>query len=824
MAKKDASSQKAKKTKEKANGNKVPRTVQQSIPYETVFPNGIIMSRAGRYSKSYHLEDVNFATADQESQENMYLDYEGLLNSVDPGMTAQITVFNRSISKELVRNKILFRPQNDGLNKYRDIMNQVLQDKISEGRNNLKKEKYFTVSLTAPNVQDADVIFRRLDNEINSKVNRINHQDTPPMTLEERLGVLYDIYNENTEMPFDKKIAPIMKNDKLDLQALNGSGLCTKDLIGPDSMTFSSNYFTVGDMYARALYLDNLPTFMNANVLTDLTDLACNMVTSVLYTPIPNEDAATMVKHQITNINENIVRAQKQAAKSGYSADIMPSELKRAKEEAENLRNDMQSRNQKLFKVSVIMIIFADSKEELNQLTESLKSIGVTHLAQVKPLHYQQEAGFHTALPFADIDIKVERVLNTEASAIFMPFSVQELAQDGGIYYGQNAISKNIIQYDRLSADNYNGLIFGKPGSGKSFIAKSEMFSVLMHSADADVYVIDPEGEYCGPCEAFGGQVIHISTGSKTHINPLDMDVQYAGDEDPIAMKCDFLTAMCETIVGHGNLSATQINLIHKCGRQIYRPYYDHMKQVVKTKDANGHRITCDREAMPTLLDFYETLITISDPAAQQLAASLEMYCKGNYDMFAKKTNVNMDSRFVVYDIKDVAAGTKELALQICLNDIWNRIIENKKKKRKTWFYIDEFYLLLQTRSSALFLQQIYKRARKWGGIPTGITQNVEDLLTNNDARTILNNCNFLLMMNQSQIDRQALSDLYSISENLQDYITDKPAGTGLLYTGNSIIPFQNVFPRDNEMYKIMSTKATEDKTSDDDDEFDLSF
>lgn len=818
MDNREKSSKNAKKAKQKKNNNKIPKTVQQSIPYESVFPNGIIMSSAGRYSKTYRLDDANFSTADQTTQENMYLDYEGLLNSVDAGMTAQITIFNRSESQGRTQNRFMMKPQNDGLNKYRDDMNQIIADKLTEGRNNLTKEKYFTISVEAPNVQDADTIFRRLDSEVNSKVARINKKDTLPMTLEDRLGVLYDIYNANPDFPFSKKIAPIMKNDKLDLKALNGSGLTSKDLIGPDSMYFAKNYFMVGDRYGRAFFLDNLPTFMNANVLTDITDLACNMVTSVIYTPIPTEKAATMVKHQLTNINENIVRAQKNAAKGNYSSDIIPSELKRAKEEAEDLRNDMQSRNQKLFKVSVVMVLFADSKDELDQLTASLESIGVTHLSQVKPLHYQQEAGLHTALPLADMDITIDRVLNTEASAVFMPFSVQELSQESGIYYGQNAISRNLIKYDRLSSDNYNGLIFGKPGSGKSFIAKNEMISVILNRPDSVVFVIDPEGEYRPTVEAFGGQVIRLAVGSTTNINPLDMDVQYAGEaEDPIAMKCDFLTAMCETIVGHGQLTPVQVNLIHRCGRRIYRPYYEHMRKVVTQKDKDGHRITCDRQAMPTLVDFYQELINQNDPSAQALAASLEMYCIGNYDLFAKQTNVDTNSRFVVYDIKDVPSGAKELALQICLNDVWNRIIENKKKNVLTWFYVDEFYLLLQTRSSAQFLQQIYKRARKWGGIPTGITQNVEDLLTNEDARTILNNCNFLLMMNQSQIDRAALSELYSISDSLQEYITDKPAGTGLMYAGDTIIPFQNSFPKDNELYRIMSTKVTEKNSPDDD-------
>ena len=796
-----------KKEKPQKIKRKAPKTVQQSIPYETVFENGIIMVEPGKYSKSYHLDDVNFSIADQSVQESMFLDYEGLLNSVDATMTAEVTMYNRSINPEVVKNKILLKPKGDKYNSYRDEYNEMLADKMSEGRNNLKKEKYLTITIQAPNIQDGTMLFKRIDSEVKSKVARINKQDVEPMTIEERLALLYDIFNNDIEVPFDKKIAGVSKNGKMNLATVNAAGLTSKDLIAPNGISFSHNMFQVGDMYARSFYLDNLPSFMNTNILTDISDLPCNMLTSVIYQPIPNDKAAKMVKDQITNVRENIVRQQKKAMRGGYSMDMMSPELKRAEDEALALRNDMQSRNQKLFKVTVVMTLFADSLEELDQLSASLKSVGVTYLCNIKPLMYQQESGFRSSLPLANMDLSVDRVLNTEASAVFMPFSVQELSQENGIYYGLNAVSKNLILYDRLSADNYNGLIFGKPGSGKSFIAKSEILAVLL-GTDDDVFVIDPEGEYKPLADHFGGQVIRLAIGSDTHINPLDMDVQY--DEDPVAAKCDFIMAICETIVGHGNLDPIMINMIHKCGRKIYQPYYEHMEQMIKKRDKNGHRITCDREQMPTLLDFYHALRSQEEPRAQALAAALEMYCIGTYDLFAKQTNVNTEARFVVYDIKDITTGMKELALQICLNDIWNRIIENKKKGKRTWFYIDEFYLLTQTKTSARFVEMVYKRARKWGGIPTGITQNVEDLLTNEDARTILSNCNFLLMMNQSQIDRAALADLYSISENLQDYINDKPAGTGLLYTGSSVIPFTNSFPKESSVYKIFSTKVTE--------------
>ena len=795
---------KKQKQKNKKKSMVLPKTVQETIPYETVFPNGIIRTDTGHYSKTYRIADVNFKTAEQSVQESMFLNYEGLLNGLDASMIGQITVFNRSIDPDTVKNNLLMRPQNDEFNAYRDEYNNILLAKMSEGRNNLIKEKYYTVSVEAQDIKMAATAFQRLDADINSKISRINKMETPPLSIEERLAVLYDIYNPEADIPFMKKISSLMNMGHMDLKKLNGAGLSTKDLIGPESFTFYRDYFMIGNTYARVVYLDNLPTFMNADVLSDLSDMPCNMITSVIYRPIPQEKASNMVKHQITNVNENIVRAQKNAAKNGYSGDILPSELRQAKEEAEALRIDMTSRNQKLFKVTVLAVLFSDDLDDLKQKTEALKSIAVSHLCQIKILQYQQEAAFKSMLPLGILDISIDRVLTTESAAIFTPFSVQELSQTGGKYYGLNAVSKNLIMYDRMTGDNYNGLIFGKSGSGKSFIAKTEIINTLLSTND-DIFVIDPEGEYQGMADAFGGQVIKIALGSPTHLNPLDMDIQFAGEaEDPIAMKLDFLTAMCETIVGHGNLDPIMIGIINKCGKRIYRPYYEHMRDMIK------RGITCDREAMPTLVEFYSELVQENDARAQMLASALEMYCIGQYDLFAKRTNVDVQSRFIVYDIRDIASQMKELGLQICQNDVWNRLIGNRRNKRRTWFYIDEFHVLMQTESSARFMQQIYKRARKWGGIPTGITQNVEDLLTSETSRTVLNNCNFLIMMNQSQLDRAALSEMFSISENLLDYITDKPAGTGLIYTGKSVVPFINEFPKDTQLYKIISTKATE--------------
>lgn len=815
MPKKDANKKSSRKNDKKKDLKKVPRTVQQTIPYDSVYQNGIIKVAPGKFSRTYRLQDANFEIAEGQAQDNMFLDYEGLLNSIDVNMTAQITVYNRSVSQEVVKNRILLKPKGDQMNEYRDDYNSVLIDKMNEGRNNLTKDKYYTVTVDAASIEEADTAFRRIDADINSKVARINKKETFPLSLEERLDVLYDVFHEDTEFPFSLKVSNLMKGGVFDLKSLNSAGLTTKDLIGPDGFSFHNDYFTMGSLYGRSFFLDSLPTIMNTNILTDLSNLPCNMIASVYFRPIPTDKAALMVRHQITNINENIVRAQKKAARGNYSADIMPSELKRAQEEAESLRSDMQSRNQKLFYVSILVTLFAGSKEELEQYSQSLKSVGISHILQVRTLFYMQEAGFTSSLPLGNLTLGnmkegIDRVLNTEASAVYMPFSVEELSQENGIYYGINAVSKNLILYDRMTGDSYNGLITGKSGSGKSFIAKAEMAACYLGTDDY-IYVVDPQGEYAEMAKAFGGNVVRIAIGSDTHVNPLDMDVQYAGDtDDPVALKCDFLTAICETIIGQGDLDPIMVNTIHKAGKRIYQPYYEHMRTMVNHRDKNGNRITCDRQAMPTLVDFYQELRSQNDSYAQMLASAIEMYCVGNYDIFAKQTNIDPDCRICVYDIKDLPAGMKKLGLQIATNDIWNRVIENNKKKKITRFYMDEFHVLLQSKSSAQFIQHIYRTARKWGGVPTGITQNIEYILSTEETRVILSNCSFVIMLNQSPLDRTALAELFSISESLQAYITDKPSGTGLIYNGHTTVPFINQWPKDSMLYKMMSTKVTE--------------
>lgn len=807
--KKPAKAKKEKKGGKKKNGLTIPKTVQDTIPYVSVYKNGIIETEPGIFTKSYKIEDVNFKIATDEEQVNIFNKYQDLLNTFDSDIRMQLVIFNRNMDERHVQDKILIPFQRDDLNEYREEYNHMLVDKMKEGRNNITKEKYITLSIQANTLDDAFTKFAKLDTEVSASIKRINGVETPAMTTVERLEVLADILNDkNGNSDFYQKA----KIDGKTAESFNFSwmvkqGLTTKDLIGPASFSFAKDHVEIGNKFARSLFIDNLPTFMNANILSEITEINSNLLVSINFNKLRPDKAMGLLKNQLVNINSNVVDAQKRAAKSGYSPDLISPELLRSQREAQELMDDVTTRNQSLILTTFVITLLADSLDELDKNMELLKTVMGKFMCQIKTLNYQQEKGFSTSLPLGRCDVYVDRLLTTESAAIFIPFSSQELTQNNGMYYGLNAVSKNLILFNRKNSKNANGVILGTPGSGKSFTAKREMINVILNTDD-DIYIIDPEREYLPLAQLLGGEVVKIAAGGTTYLNPMDMDINYGNDDetktDPIAMKCDFIGGLCETMSGDKRaLSATQKSIVDRCVRILYQPYLDHMKELQKT---NSH-ITCDMKASPTLKDFYEMLLSQPEYEAQSLALSLERFCIGSLDTFAHHTNVQRNKRFIVYDIKDIGDGMKELGLQVCLNAVWNQIIENKKINRYTWFYLDEFYLLTQTYSSASFLQQVYKRARKWQGIPTGITQNVGDLLASPQACAILNNCDFILMLNQSPIDKMQLAQMLNISPTQLSYITNSDPGQGLIYTGKSIVPFIDKFPTDTKLYKVMTTK-----------------
>ena len=800
---KEKKAKQKKEDKDKRFGLKVPKTVQDTIPYKSMYENGICEIEDGIFSRSYLLEDVNFKIATPEEQESIFLKYGDLINSFDQNVKAQISIYNRCADNAQIEGHILIKPRKDELNELREEYNDMLKEKMAEGRNNISHEKYLTLTIEARDIKDAITSFARLDTEVNDLVKRINGTTTDYVSTENKLSMLYDIYNGSKDFIFNTTaVINGRKVKSFDFKTMQKQGLSTKDLIGPPSIRFERDYARMGDHYSRSLYISSLPAFIAPEILADITDLAIEMLVSVSYESLSPDTATKIIKRQLVNINSNVVDAQKKAFKAGYSGDLINPDLIKAQEETGHLLDDMTSRNQKIFLVTVTITHFADSKEDLDEGTKSLNTIVNKYLCSLKVFQYMQEAGFNTSLPLGRNDVSIKRMLTTESASVFMPFSSQELLQNNGQYYGVNAVSRNLILYSRKDSLNANGFILGTSGSGKSFAAKEEMLSVLLSTED-DVFVVDPDGEYAKMTEALGGQEIPFTIGGKWHINPFDMDKNYADKDDPIAMKSDFIGALCETVIGGKyGLTPIQKSVIDRCVNILYKDYLI---------DIERRGITCDNDIAPTLKDFYQLLLSQPEPEAQNLALSLELYCEGSLDLFAYRTNIDINNRFVVYNIKDIGTQLKELGLQVCLNHVWNTTIANRRRQKWTWVYLDEFHVLAATESSARFVQQMYKRFRKMWGIPTGISQNVEDLLQTPETRTILNNCQFVQMLNQSTMDRIELGKLFNISPTQLSYITGSDPGQGLIYTGKTIVPFINKFPKNTVMYKAMSTKAGED-------------
>ena len=760
----------------------IPKTAQQTIPYLRAYDDGIIETENGRFSKTIKFHDINYQIARHDDKEDIFVKYCDLLNFFNSTIDVQITVLNKSVNQEVLEDKILIKKRGDSFDEYRQEYNEMLKRQIGIGRNDIQKEKYITLTVTANGIDEAKSIFGRLENETLGLIRRLGSYGEV-LTIEKRLEVLHDVYRNGHEGEFFYKPQENRKR-----------GLATKDLIAPDSFEFKRDYMRIGDKYARAIFLRDLPSFINDTFLSELTDFSFNMLLSINIKLIEPHIALRMINRQITGMEANKIEYQKRSLRSGYLEPFIPYELRYSLEEAQELLDQVMNKNQKLYLTNIAITHLADSMEELNRSTEAIMSVGRKFLCQMGTLNYQQEEGLTSTLPLGMNEINADRCLTTESTAVFIPFTSQELIQKNGMYYGLNAVSRNLIMFNRKSLKNANGFILGSPGSGKSFSAKREMVNVLLNTDD-DVIIIDPEREYTRLVENFTGEVIFISAGSKNYINPLDMSIDYSDDDEPLMLKSDFILSLCEVIVGgRDGLTPKEKSIVDRCLRLSYSEYMQDF----------------DQKKIPTLRDFYEIMIRQEETEAISLATALELYTTGNLSVFANKTNININNRLVCFDIKDLGKQLKTMGMLIVLDAIWNRITVNRDKGKRTWIYMDEIYLLFANEYSANFLFELYKRARKWGAIPTGITQNVEDLLQSELARRMLSNSDFIMMLNQAPTDRVELASLLNISESQLSYVTNSDPGQGLIFSGNSIIPFVDKFPQDTKLYRLMTTKVEE--------------
>ena len=760
---------------------KVPRSVQDIIPVKAIWEDGIFLVGNNKYSKSFKFIDINYAVASKEDKEAMFLDYSALLNSLDAGATTKITINNRRINKLDFEKTILLKDSGDELDKYRRGYNQML---ISQAKNanEIVQEKIITISVYKKSVEEARNYFTRAGTDL---INHFNTLGSKCIELDakERLRIAHDFYRTGEETAFHFDIHETMRK-----------GHNFKDFICPDTFEHERDYFRVGDRYGRVFFLKEYASYINDDMVAELTDLNRNMMLSIDVIPIPMDEAVKEAENRRLGVETNITNWQrKQNANNNWSS-IIPYDMEQQRNDSKEFLDDLTLRDQRMFSAVLTIVITDETKEKLESDTESILQIASKNRCQLGILRYQQIDGLNTVLPFGVRKIDAVRTLTTESLAVFMPFKVQEIRHENGIFYGQNTISKNMIIADRKQLLNGNSFILGVSGSGKSFAGKQEITSIRLRDPNADIIIIDPEREYSPLVKSLGGEVIKISATSNNHINAMDMNSEYGDGANPVILKSEFILSLCEQLIGSGNLGPKQKSIIDRCTASVYRIFQQGNYQGIP----------------PTLQDFREELLKQPEPEAKEIALAIELFTNGSLNTFAMNTNVNTSSSLICYDILDLGKQLLPIGMLVVLDSILNRITANRTKGKNTYIFIDEIYLLFQYEYSANFLFTLWKRVRKYGAFCTGITQNVEDLLQSHTARTMLANSEFIIMLNQASTDRIELAKLLNISDLQMSYITNVGAGEGLIKVGSSLVPFVNKFPKNTELYKLMTTKPGE--------------
>lgn len=730
----------------------------------------------------WRFSDINYEVASNADQEEMFLAHSAILNGLPTDATAKISIYNRQLQHNIFK-KMTAPLSNEKYAEYTKELGELLSDKMAES-NNIVHEKYITISAEKKNIQEARTYFARVGSDLTADFAKISSQVTE-LGYKDRLRLFYEFFGGSGEFTYDLKKAM-------------ARGADFKDYICPDSIEFKSDHIKIGDKYARVLFLKEYPSFLKDDLLSQLTDFSRNMMVSIDVQPIPTDEAVKQIQKKLLAIETDITKwQQKQNMNNNFSATI-PYEMEQMRSEIKEFMDDLTTRDQRMMFVTMTLVHLADSLEELDNDTETLMSIGRKDLCNLSVLKFQQEDGLNTVLPYGLMNINAVRTLTTESTAVLIPYKTQEIIDEGGLYYGINAISHNLLMCNRKLLLNGNGFIIGVSGSGKSFASKMEIAMAALFTDD-DIIVCDPEREYAPLVSNLGGEIIKLSAASPNHINAMDINNDTNGEDNPISIKSEFLISLFDQLLKNGDarfgggVGAKERSIIDRCTINVYGEYFN-----------------SDMTIMPTLADFREELLRQPEQEAKDLALSLELFATGSLDAFAHQSNVNVDNRIICYDILELGEQMKEIGLLIMLDNIMNRVMANRKRGKYTRVYIDEAHLFFKNPYSAEFLLKAWKRFRKYGGLLTGITQNIEDCLKNDTARGMLANSEFLLMLNQAPSDRIELAGLLNISSTQMGYITNAPAGHGLIKVGGSIVPFINDFPTDTKLYKLMSTKPGE--------------
>lgn len=763
----------------------VPRTAQQSIPFQRMFEDGTCRVRSGYYTRTIQFQDINYQLAQQEDKTAIFEEWCSFLNFFDSSIRFELSFMDLSTDTESFERSICIPFQRDGFDDVRAEYSQMLRQQLAKGNNGLTKTKFLTFGIHGDSMRQVKPRLEHIQNDLLNNFHRLGVL-AQPLNGAQRLKLMHDMFHMDgpSRFCFDwKDLAP--------------SGLTVKDAIAPTAFAFkTSRTFQMGGIFGAVSFLSITASDLSDQLLKDLLDMDSSQIVTMHIQSVDQNKAIKTVKRTITELDRSKIEEQKKAIRAGYDMDILPSDLATYGRDAKALLKELQSQNERMFLVTFLVLNTGRTEQELENNVFQASSIAQKHNCSLCRLDYQQEQGLMSSLPLADNQIEIQRGLTTSSTAIFIPFTTQELYQSGkeSLYYGLNSLSQNLIMVDRKKLKNPNGLILGTPGSGKSFSAKREITNAFLVTAD-DIIICDPEAEYAPLVQRLKGQVIKISPNSTQFINPMDINGNYSEEENPLALKADFILSLCELVVGgKEGLLPVEKTVIDRCVHLIYRRYFADPRP----------------ENMPLLEDLYEALLQQEEKEAHHVATALEIYVKGSLNLFNHRTNVDVNNRIVCYDIKELGKQMKKIGMLVVQDQVWGRVTANRSAGRSTRYYVDEFHLLLKEEQTAAYSVEIWKRFRKWGGIPTGLTQNVKDLLSSREVENIFENSDFVYMLNQAAGDRQILAKQLNISPHQLSYVTHSGEGEGLLFFGNVILPFVDRFPQELELYRIMTTKLGE--------------
>ena len=771
---------------EQASGDDgIPRTAQQSIPFDRMFQDGICRIGTDYYTKTIRFQDINYQLAQQEDKTEIFEEWCAFLNFFDSSVDFELSFMNMTTDVEDFRSGIAIPHKKDEFNSVRDEYSSMLFHQMEAGNNGLTKTKYLTFGIHAESMKVAKPRIIHIETDILNNFKKLGVQ-AQVLNGKERLALMHQQFHMGDREKFS-----------FDWKYLTGSGLSVKDFIAPSSFSFpNGKRFTMGSLYGAMSFLSIDASDISDRMLADFLNMESSQIVTMHIRSVDQNEAIKTVKHTITELDRSKIEEQKKAVRAGYDMDIIPSDLATFGTDAKALLKELQSQNERMFLLTFLVLNTGRTEQELENNVFQARSIAQKHNCNLIRLDFQQEEGLMSSLPLAQNLVDIRRGMTTSSTAIFVPFTTQELFQAGdeSLYYGLNALSNNLIMVDRKMLKNPNGLILGTPGSGKSFAAKREIANAFLVTDD-DVIISDPESEYSPLVERFGGQVIKIGPTSNQYINPMDINMNYSDDDNPVALKADFILSLCELIVGgKEGLQPVEKTVIDRCIHQIYQRYFEDPVP----------------EKMPLLEDLYNELLKQTEPEAKHVATALEIYVSGSLNVFNHRTNVDITNRLVCYDIKDLGKQLKKIGMLVVQDQVWGRVTENRSQGKSTRYYMDEMHLLLREDQTAAYTVEIWKRFRKWGGIPTGITQNVKDMLASKEVENIFENSDFIYMLNQAVGDRQILAKQLNISPHQLSYVTHSGAGEGLIFYGNVILPFVDRFPTDIELYRIMTTKLSE--------------